>query len=153
MKSPALFDQLGPQKWQEGLCHVYAQALRSFLGSGVFICLYRNMRFAHIYLKLDGLAYDSESHGVPDAEFKETYARKKQSDWPLEWRSAHEIRDFGDERLGESRITFGTDIDSCDAYEGPHTPRFLAEARATIEQNQYYQELKSRIAASPLDRP
>lgn len=140
MKNPEGIDKLGHEKWQQGLCHIYAQALRNYLGRGQFVCIWRDGGFAHIYLELDGKAYDSKHKGVLDMELQQPFIARSKAGWPIEVAKRDNLQDFC-----QYGIRFG-DGPLCDAYEGPEKERWLKEAEAEISSEPFYQQLKTSIA-------
>jgi hypothetical protein len=144
MKTPQDLDKLDRKKWQQGLCHIYAQALHNYLGKGQFVCLWRDGGFAHVYLELNGRAYDSEHRGVPEEEIQKPFVERRKSDWPIEFAKRPTLKEFNIYQYGHSGIRFG-DGPLCDAYEGPETERWLAEADAEIKSEPLYQQLKASI--------
>jgi len=74
VKTPAELDAMGPSKWMNGLCPVYADALRSVLGEGEFVGLFDHPDLppSHVYFVHKALAYDFANNGVHESKLLES---------------------------------------------------------------------------------
>ncbi len=144
MKSVESLDALGYNKWQRGFCHIYAEALRDYMDKGEFVCLWVDGGFAHIYLKIGDLCYDSENKGVPESQLQQIWIDKRQhKNWPINFAVGKSIQEFSTKVYFENGVKFG-DTAMSDAYDGPERGRLFIEARALIAADPFYQTLKQK---------
>ena len=136
MKTPEELDQMGQAKWQKGLCHIFADALHGYLEKGEFAAIWVDEGFKHVYVSLDGLAYDSETKGETEDAMRERWRLKTGVAARLSLAKVAALRD-----LALYDVVFG-DTWCADLYYGPHYARWLQEANDTICNDEDFVRLK-----------
>lgn len=142
MKSPQRLDAMGQHKWQTGLCHIFAEALKDFLETGELICLWADGGFVHLYLAINGLGYDSENKGTAVVELQKHWRTKINPTMDFQFAVGTKLTDFV-----QYGITLG-DQWNADFYAGPERDRWYQEAKVLIENDDFFIDLKSRLTKS-----
>jgi hypothetical protein len=137
MRTPAELDALGSEKWQNGLCHIFAEALQGFAGAGAIGAVWVNDSFKHIYVSHAGSAFDSLARTEKEEALWERWRLKYGEDAVLSKTVVPLIRD-----LVHYGVKFGTDGAST-LYFGTETSRWLTEADAEIRRTPFFESLKN----------
>lgn len=136
MKTPAELDLMGHDKWQKGLCHIFAEILQKFLSRGKIGAIWVNGGFKHVYLSDVGFAYDARAEEEKEKDLWERWRIKYDATAVLSKTIVPTVAD-----LVSYGIKFGTTED-CDLYEGPECQRWLKEAEDTIRKNAFFKKLR-----------
>jgi hypothetical protein len=134
--TPAEIDALGAEKWQRGLCHIFAEALQNYLGVGKIGALWVNGHFKHAYLSHAGWAYDSLAREEREEAFAERWRLKYGESARLDMGTVPKVVDL----FGCVGITFGSDGRAA-LYHGPERNRWLKEAETAIRENDFFQTI------------
>jgi hypothetical protein len=125
--SPEALDKLGYDKWQKGLCHVFAEALSQHFGRGVFRAIFEYHGIKHVFLLVDGVEYDSETKGAPAGTIAPKWIRNPNDSWACPTvQTAASLKAIGG-------VSFGDDPNTDDLYCGREYARWLEEAKGILK--------------------
>lgn len=138
MRTPVELDAMGPTKWKEGLCHIFAEALQGHCRKGDIAMILDLGRPIHVFLVYGGRAYDHERPGITIGQMC-TIWRQKVAFQSFEYAVGPNLREL----CFQYEIPLGDD-GHADLYSGLHWDRWKSEALALIAADTRFDVLRNQ---------
>jgi hypothetical protein len=131
---------MGPSKWMNGLCPIYAETLHSILGTGEFVGLFDHPSLPprHVYLVHNSLAYDFANDGVTEPTLVAAQ--------PV----SHACAERGPELKSIYQGVPPQNRQDAYFYDGPEKQRWREEAETLIKKKPFIQHLLRSQGASAI---